>query len=133
MKEDLEMMLDTLGKYTILYVEDNEEMRISMEDFFANCFKRIVTVSSADEALALLREDSYAFDIVMSDVNMPKMDGCELVAHIKNAYPHILTYTLSAYSKEDLPQTCKPHFAFFKPVAYEAMLEKIYEDIVNRS
>ena len=42
----------------------------------------VTTCTLAREALKLLRERKDGFDIVISDVNMPDMDGFKLLEHV---------------------------------------------------
>ena len=48
------------------------------------------------DALEMLQADS-SFDIVLTDINMPKMDGLTLLAKIQESYPQIKTVIVSAY------------------------------------
>lgn len=42
----------------------------------------VTTCSLATDALHILREGKARFDIVISDVNMPDMDGFKLLEHV---------------------------------------------------
>ncbi|MCI5043248.1 MAG: response regulator [Aquisalinus sp.] len=46
-------------------------------------------VDSPFEALRILEADSAAYDTVITDINMPEMNGIELATKIRAAYPHI--------------------------------------------
>lgn len=58
----------------------------SMDMYFTKlpfCFcVSVTTCCLAREALDLLRERKDGFDIVISDVNMPDMDGFKLLEHV---------------------------------------------------
>jgi DNA-binding NtrC family response regulator len=47
-----------------------------------NFFFPVTTCGLAREALKLLRERKDGYDIVISDVNMPDMDGFKLLEHV---------------------------------------------------
>lgn len=51
----------------------------SFDDFL---FDAVTTCSQATVALNLLREKKGCFDIVLSDVHMPDMDGFKLLEHV---------------------------------------------------
>ena len=57
-------------------------------------------VESGQEALEKLQENSY--DIVISDMRMPEMDGTELLNAIKDLYPDVVRIILSGYSEKDM-------------------------------
>lgn len=66
--------------YSMLFVEDNADMRDFLYDQLSRSFN-IETAVNGAEALKLLAE--RRFDIVVTDIMMPEMDGYELCSHIK--------------------------------------------------
>lgn len=54
------------------------------------------TAHSGPECLAILEEESVA--VVISDYRMPEMDGAELLARVRAAYPRVVLMLLTAYS-----------------------------------
>lgn len=46
------------------------------------CYVSVTTCGLARDALSLLRERKDGYDIVISDVNMPDMDGFKLLEHV---------------------------------------------------
>lgn len=61
----------------ILFVDDNELNRMVMEDMLEILFENIEieTYESADEVLAL---DTLDYEIILSDIDMPRISGFEL-------------------------------------------------------
>ena len=61
----------------ILFVDDNELNRMVMEDMLEILFEDAIieVYESADEVLAL---DLQSYDIILSDIDMPKISGFEL-------------------------------------------------------
>ncbi len=69
-------------------------------------------VNSGDEAIKKINEEE--FDVVISDMYMPKMDGAELLEYIQDDSPITIRYILSGYSDIDLvKRTLKPAHKFF--------------------
>lgn len=66
--------------YSMLFVEDNADMRDFLYDQLSRSFN-IETAVNGVEALKLLAE--RRFDIVVTDIMMPAMDGYELCSRIK--------------------------------------------------
>jgi DNA-binding response OmpR family regulator len=66
----------------ILIVDDEENIKKLLSDFF--CFNgyEVVLASNGKEALDILEDKS--FDLLITDLNMPVMDGIELVIRIRN-------------------------------------------------
>jgi HD-like signal output (HDOD) protein len=55
---------------------------------------------SAEAALALLAQ--APFDVVVSDMRMPKMDGAQLLAEIRQRYPRVVRIILSGHSDQGM-------------------------------
>jgi two-component system, chemotaxis family, response regulator Rcp1 len=75
----------------VLLVEDNPgDVRLTREAFReANMAIHIHVVSDGVEAMAFVRQeaahaDAPRPDLILLDLNLPKMDGREVLAHIKN-------------------------------------------------
>ncbi len=71
----------------ILFVDDEKAIRHLFRTFLEDSPFQIETASDGEEALKKL--GSFAPDIVISDVRMPKMDGLELLSEIHSRYPDI--------------------------------------------
>lgn len=69
------------SRHTVLLVEDSEEMREYLADELAEEYN-IRTACNGADALEIIRSEKV--DIVISDVMMPVMDGCELCNTIKS-------------------------------------------------
>ncbi|GGA35908.1 response regulator transcription factor [Paenibacillus physcomitrellae] len=61
-----------------------------------------VTSESGEEAMELLKET--AFDVLISDVSMPGMNGIELVAGARKLYPHLQVLMISGYNEFEFVQ-----------------------------
>ena len=83
-------------EYKILVVDDEKGIR----KFLSIALTRIDGVSvelaeSGEEALR--RIDREQFDLVLTDLKMPKMDGLQLLSEIINSKPDILTVLMTGY------------------------------------
>lgn len=67
---------------TILVVDDDSEVRATLEDYLVSCGYRVVPAASAQAALEVL--ESSAIDLVLTDVHMLGMSGVELCARVKS-------------------------------------------------
>ncbi|KAL0700924.1 hypothetical protein Bca4012_057046 [Brassica carinata] len=66
----------------VLVVDDDPTWIKILEKMLKKCSYEVTTCGLAREALRLLRERKDGFDIVISDVNMPDMDGFKLLEHV---------------------------------------------------
>jgi len=66
----------------VLVVDDDPTWIKILEKMLRKCSYEVTTCGLASVALQILRERRNKFDIVISDVNMPDMDGFKLLEHI---------------------------------------------------
>jgi two-component system nitrogen regulation response regulator NtrX len=80
---------------TILVVDDEKDIRISLTGILEDEGYQVVTAASGVEALETLREDLP--DLVLLDIWMPGMDGLETLEKIKSMLPHITVIMISGH------------------------------------
>lgn len=84
--------------HRILVVEDNPDVGKFSTELLEDLGYSTEWARSADQALAALSNDEFAFDLVFSDVIMPGMNGVELAAIIRERYPGLPVVLTSGYS-----------------------------------
>jgi DNA-binding NtrC family response regulator len=90
----------------ILFVDDQEEIRCLFTAGLRSEEIHIDTAINGEEALKILAGTVY--DLVVTDVRMPVMDGITLLRHIKERYPRLFVVILTAHgSIEDAVQAMK--------------------------
>ena len=85
-----------LGK--ILVVDDEESMCQYLSILLQKEGYEVTTVNSGVEALKVF--ENYPVDVVMTDIQMPKMDGIQLLKGIKGIDPGTPVIMLTAYASE---------------------------------
>ena len=83
----------------VLYVEDNENLLKETKELLDNFFKTIVTATNGEIGLELYKNGD--FDLVITDIKMPKMDGIELSKNIIQINPNQHIIITSAYNDSD--------------------------------
>lgn len=90
MKIDNKLILENSKNLNILYVEDDDELRRTSAKLFSNFFKSVeLAVDGRDgyeKYNAYLDKSSRPYDIVISDINMPNMNGIEMSQKIKEIH-----------------------------------------------
>ncbi len=84
---------------SILIVDDESEMRVALETTLKR--EGYPFVSAEDGAEALEKFDNGSFDLVISDVRMPRLDGVNLLREIKKRSPETAVIMMTAYGDID--------------------------------
>lgn len=79
----------------ILVVDDQESMRSMLTDLLDMMGHQTLTAAGGTEALERLRDQ--VIDLVITDLNMPEMDGMELTKRIKSATPDVPVIVITGY------------------------------------
>ena len=83
----------------ILVVDDQEDMRDLLSEMLSSEGYLPQTVSSGEEAL---RELSLArYDLLLTDLNMPRMDGLALLGHVKERFPSLPVVVITGYGSRN--------------------------------
>jgi CheY-like chemotaxis protein len=79
---DFKLVHEYTKDLTILYVEDNESLRMSTQNVFNNFFRQVDVAIDGDDGLEMYlsyhKEYGAYYDLVITDINMPVMDGIEM-------------------------------------------------------
>lgn len=84
-----------MDKYTLLVVDDEPSICAAVKASLAQEGLEITTVTSSHEALEYLQ--SWAFDIIISDLKMPEMDGMELFEKVREIAPDTIFIIITAF------------------------------------
>jgi len=80
----------------ILLVDDNANGLAARKCVLEELGYRIVTSMSGTDALQQF--DCYKFDLVITDFKMPRMDGLELISHLRKQTPDLPIVLISGYA-----------------------------------
>ena len=122
----------------ILVVDDELDVEALIMQKFRNKVRRkeweFTFSRNGEEALEVLRKDHSIIDIVLSDINMPKMDGLALLQKIGEEGFDLRTIVVSAYSDIENIRTAMNNGAFdfiTKPINFQDMEHTIQRSFHN--
>jgi CheY-like chemotaxis protein len=98
---------------TILIVDDEAEIRETLAEILTGAQHRVVTSSSGREALERLALETY--DVILTDIRMPDLDGRTLYQEIEQRWPgkggrvvFVTGDTLASASREFVSESGRP-------------------------
>ncbi len=83
-------------KISILIVDDESSVRDSLYNWFIEDGFHVAVAEDAKKALMILESES--FDIVLSDIKMPGMDGLQLLSRIKTIRKDAIVIMMTAFA-----------------------------------
>ncbi|SDT86751.1 PAS domain S-box-containing protein [Verrucomicrobium sp. GAS474] len=129
MEEKLERgELPVGGGEKILLVDDDNTVRRLSKVMLENYGYRVVTATNGLEAVSLFSHQMETIDLVISDVDMPYMDGIDVAAalHLKKASVPIVLISGSELTKEQLAGIDRESLGFLiKPYTVEGLIREV--------
>ncbi|WP_320035802.1 response regulator transcription factor [Halarcobacter sp.] len=97
--ENIKEIQNKCKDLSILYVEDNEKVRLQTSKVLNIYFHKIFLASNGKEAIDIFNNEKI--DIIFTDVNMPKMDGISMIELIRKKDINIPIVIFSAYDNTE--------------------------------
>ena len=88
-----------MKKYTVLYAEDDLKLLNTYANFLELFFAKVFKATTGQEALSLYEKESP--DLILTDINMPNMNGLEFVQKVRDTNNDVIIVILSAYSDKE--------------------------------
>ena len=88
------MNKEILKNISILYVEDESDVREFTSKLLSSLLKNVFTAENGQDGLDLYKENINTIDLIVTDINMPKMNGiamCEKIRELNKEIPIVLT------------------------------------------
>jgi CheY-like chemotaxis protein len=114
----------------ILVIDDNASQRKLFKKLFESYGYSVVALDSPEEALYLL--EWKVFDVIITDLRMPWMDGAEFCRRSRRIRSDTLIYALSGYVHEfDRKELLEAGFdgIFSKPIRIALLKDTIEDDL----
>jgi CheY-like chemotaxis protein len=103
----------------VLYVDDDQPILLMVEALLKRLGYRVTTVEHPREALQRVRDDPLSFDLVVTDFNMPELNGLELAAELAAIQPGLPVAISSGFVSDELRSAALDH-------GVRALLQKEY-------
>lgn len=116
-------------KLRILYVEDEKDIREETTTFLKHLCDDIVVAENGEEGLACFTQGN--FDLVITDLHMPKLGGEAIIDAIKTTNPEVIVIAMSGISGNNGREKLSCDFFIQKPASLEdfaSVLSKIRDD-----
>lgn len=91
-----------LEKSTILYVEDDVKIRTEAAEIFDGFFKNVIIAVDGQDGLEKFEAHQSEIDIILTDINMPNINGLELLAKIRQINWDIPILITTGFEQSDI-------------------------------
>lgn len=120
----------------ILIVDDEETILVTLLEWFTTAHAdsnfNVLTATNGFEAIKALA--STKIHLLITDLNMPKMDGFELLTHMNNDYKSVPIIVMSAFATPEIKDKVRNMGATLfipKPFSFEDLEEINFKEIVD--
>ena len=121
--------------FAILYVEDNDDLRMTIADLLAGADRAVTSCASGEEALAAC--ETQPFDVVVTDVSLPGLSGVELARRLLSKNPAQWIVLCSGYQFDDQVAQLGLHVRSlpkpFEPEELDALMNEIIAAVGGRT
>jgi len=123
---------DLAGQGTILFVEDEASVRVIAAKTLRKRGYTVIEAEDGEEALDILEDGDHTFDMMISDVVMPGMDGPTLLKEGRSLLGDARIVFISGYAEEHFSDLLseEPDVTFLpKPFTLVQLAEKVKSEI----
>jgi two-component system cell cycle sensor histidine kinase/response regulator CckA len=123
---------DLAGQGTILFVEDEDSVRVIAAKTLRKRGYKVIEACDGDEAYEILEDGEETFDLMISDVVMPGMDGPALLKKGRKLLGDARIVFISGYAKEEFSDLLseEPDVTFLpKPFTLAQLAAKVKAEI----
>ena len=118
------------GGLRILYLDDDESLVFLVERLLTQRGYRVAAHTRQEEALQALRAEPAAFDLVLTDYNMPGMSGLDIAREVRALNPNLPVAVTSGFIDEEL--RAQAEGAGVRELIFKASEVEVFCDAVRR-
>ena len=122
------------GGGKLLLVEDEDMVRAVAERALSRAGYSVTSARDGEEGLGIIANGKDQFDLIVSDVVMPAMDGPAMARAIRRVKPHIPILFMSGYAEEQLRNQIDIDNMYFlpKPFSVQQINARVAEVLANQ-
>jgi len=130
-------MYEALKGKSALYIEDEVDVLKNISELLGAFFKTFHTAADGEEGYRIFQQEHI--DVLLVDIELPKMNGIELIKKIRKIDKQLPIVVISAYTKTDyLLESIELHLDKYivKPLTsrkIHALLERLNEDFAQEA
>lgn len=125
---------DLAGQGTILFVEDEESVRVIAAKTLRKRGYTVIEAGDGEEALEHIESGDHKFDLMISDVVMPVMDGPTLLRNAKDKLGDARIVFISGYAEEEFSDILSEHpdLTFLpKPFTLTDLAQRVKQELTG--
>ena len=118
---------------TVLIVDDDLGMRTVLKDILEESGYIISTAEDGESAIEIIEKES--FDLIITDLKMPNMDGMAFLDYIEHNRPELKVVVVSAFGQGEKYKQAKllGAFEFLSKAVRIEELKKVIDNVINRT
>jgi len=128
---DVKMIKEKVLSLRILIVEDEEFIRTSMADFMERFFSEVVCAEDGEDALKKFNELG-PFDMVLTDIRMPRMTGWELIKKLRLIDEKLFIVVTSGALEDARNELTSCDVVMEKPTTFDAILKMLSKMVESK-
>jgi CheY-like chemotaxis protein len=121
-------LCETHNYMKILIADDDAIIRMVIKQYFNNKNIEVIAANDGEDALIKFNNAPSSFDLIITDIMMPMMNGIELASKIKERDPSIPIIVITA---GNLNQINGSEFLFELSYNKPLELSKLHEDVLG--
>lgn len=124
---DIKMLSNVAKDLNVLVVDDDQKFRESIKEFLKSLYKEVDTRDNGRDGLLAYKKKNY--DLVITDMMMPIINGIELTKQIKEINPLQQIILLTAGNEDDSNikiDKVDADFCLTKPFQLNSFIEILY-------
>jgi len=131
---DIKKVYENSQNLNILYVEDDLNLNQETFDIFEDLFNTVDSALDGKEGfekyIKFYQDNKSYYDIIITDINMPKLNGIELIKKIQEINQNQEFIVISAHNDSDklmnLIDLGVNHF-ILKPISYNKLIDTLFK------
>jgi len=119
--DDIKALREEVKNLKVLFVDDEIDVRHGSGIFLRKFFDNVVICSNGQEGLAAFMQDKD-FDVVITDILMPVMNGIEMLKEIRKIDSNVFSVFLTASRGVDSIDKELSNLILQKPLSFDDMI-----------